>query len=581
MRKKLQNRVHFLVLCVMVLCFNGPAIAQVPSDLMENCKQWKITYPTGEEDKTLCGEPNNEYFYVNDTGDAIVFRTPIRSDNDTTPNSSNIRSELRERVQDGSVDIYWTTEGSHMIYVKQAITHLPINKPQLVATQIHGDKEEGIDDSMVMRLENSHLFLSFNGGKLRDDLTIKTNYALGTVHEVIFLVEDDKHYCYYSEDGKLLEAYNNGKASSYLVKDGDNDYVLDLNYDQSYFKVGNYTQSNAKEEGDDTNDPNNYGEVLVYDFTVQHSEEKVTSVSVSPKTVDLLVGNTQQLTATVSPVFATNINVSYSSSDSAIASVDSNGLVTGLANGTATITVTTEDGGYTDTAKVNVAEAAEGPNLALNKPITGTGVADGENVVSNLVDGNTSTRWSVSGYPQTATIDLGQVYTLGRTEMVCYTDRDYQYTISVSPTEDGTYTEIVDRSANTTPSTETNPNVDTFPDTEGRYVKITVTGAGSYTGTWVSLLEFRIFSSKTLSTGDDDILNPEQVLLWPTPATHTVNISGAKDYHTLSIYDLNGRRIKNQPIVNDAIDISQLQTGLYIFRLIGDNKSINKRVIKK
>ena len=54
----------------------------------------------------------------------------------------------------------------------------------MVATQIHGNK----DDAMVLRLENSHLFLSFNGGKLKDDLTIKTNYALGTVHEVIFLV---------------------------------------------------------------------------------------------------------------------------------------------------------------------------------------------------------------------------------------------------------------------------------------------------------------------------------------------------------------------------------------------------------
>ena len=45
----------------------------VPSDLMENCNQWKITYPTGSEDKTLCNEPNNEYFYVNDDDDAIVF----------------------------------------------------------------------------------------------------------------------------------------------------------------------------------------------------------------------------------------------------------------------------------------------------------------------------------------------------------------------------------------------------------------------------------------------------------------------------------------------------------------------------
>lgn len=248
----------------------GGGTAQYPSDLMANYNQWKITYPDGTEDKTLFQE-SNEYFYLNGSKDAIVFRVPIRSNNGSTPNSSYIRSELRERKPDGSSDIYWTTSGTHVVYSKQAITHLPINKDHLVATQIHGNKSDGIDDAMVLRLEGSHLFLSFNGGQLRSDLTIKTNYSLGTQHEVIFEVINGKHYCYYSEDGNLASAYANGNASGYLVKDGSNSHVMDLNYDQSYFKVGNYTQSNADREGSDTNDPNNYGEVLVYDFWVSHN----------------------------------------------------------------------------------------------------------------------------------------------------------------------------------------------------------------------------------------------------------------------------------------------------------------------
>lgn len=249
---------------------SGGGTAQYPSDLMDNYNQWKITYPDGTEDKTLFQE-SNEYFYLNNSKDAIVFRVPIRSNNGSTPNSSYIRSELRERKPDGSADIYWTTSGTHVVYSKQAITHLPINKDHLVATQIHGNKSDGIDDAMVLRLEGSHLFLSFNGGQLRSDLTIKTNYALGTVHEVIFEVINGKHYCYYSEDGNLASAYASGSASGYLVKDGSNSHVMDLNYDQSYFKVGNYTQSNADREGSDTGDPDNYGEVLVYDFWVSHN----------------------------------------------------------------------------------------------------------------------------------------------------------------------------------------------------------------------------------------------------------------------------------------------------------------------
>ncbi len=244
--------------------------ANIPSDLMDNCEQWKITYPDGSEDKTLCGENNNEYFFVNNSKNGIVFRAPIRNNNGTTPNSSYIRSELRERTPDGKSDVYWDTNGTNVIYVKQAITNLPIVKDHLVATQIHGDKSAGIDDAMVLRLEGSKLFLSFNGGKLRSNLTIKNNYSLGKVHEVIFEVKNGKHYCYYSEDGNLKNAYANGNASSYLVKDGGSSVVMDKDYDQAYFKIGNYTQSNAEREGGNTGNPNNYGEVVVYDFYVKH-----------------------------------------------------------------------------------------------------------------------------------------------------------------------------------------------------------------------------------------------------------------------------------------------------------------------
>ena len=247
-----------------------PGGGDIPSDLMSNCNQWKITYPDGEEDKTLCGEDNNEYFFVNSRGNGIVFRAPIRSNNGTTPNSDNIRSELREREEDGSRDKFWTTNGEHYIYVKQAITHLPIVKDELVATQIHGNKSEGIDDAMVMRLEGDHLFLSFNGGVLRSNLTIKRGYSLGTVHEVIFEVKDGKHYCYYSEDGNLKSAYARGAASSYLVRDGGNTVLMDRDYGDAYFRIGNYTQSNADREGSQTDNPNNYGEVIVYDYDLEH-----------------------------------------------------------------------------------------------------------------------------------------------------------------------------------------------------------------------------------------------------------------------------------------------------------------------
>lgn len=82
--------------------------------------------------------------------------------------------------------------------------------------------------------------------------------------------------------------------------------------------------------------------------------EPVTSVTLMPDTVTLSVGDIQQLAATVLPAEATNKSVVYSTSDATKATVSSSGLVTGVAAGTATITVTTVDGSFSDTAAVTI-----------------------------------------------------------------------------------------------------------------------------------------------------------------------------------------------------------------------------------
>lgn len=84
----------------------------------------------------------------------------------------------------------------------------------------------------------------------------------------------------------------------------------------------------------------------------------VTGVTVAPKTASKAVGGTQQLTPTIAPTGATNKGVTYQSSNANVATVDASGLVTvvtGATTGqTATITVKTDDGGFTDTAVITV-----------------------------------------------------------------------------------------------------------------------------------------------------------------------------------------------------------------------------------
>lgn len=85
----------------------------------------------------------------------------------------------------------------------------------------------------------------------------------------------------------------------------------------------------------------------------------VSSVNVEPKTVTLEIGETQQLTHTVSPSNATDKSVTFSSKSDSIASVDTNGLVTANSEGTTEVTVTTKDGSKTSVSTITVNKPVE------------------------------------------------------------------------------------------------------------------------------------------------------------------------------------------------------------------------------
>ena len=97
--------------------------------------------------------------------------------------------------------------------------------------------------------------------------------------------------------------------------------------------------------------------------TVTAAKVAVTGVSLDKTTLTVAAGGNAKLTATVAPANATNKRVTWSSSDEAIATVDSEGKVTANAAGTATITVTTKDGNKTAECKVTVGIPVTGVSL--------------------------------------------------------------------------------------------------------------------------------------------------------------------------------------------------------------------------
>ena len=101
-----------------------------------------------------------------------------------------------------------------------------------------------------------------------------------------------------------------------------------------------------------------------YSFTLT-AEVPVTGVKLNKTSRTIAVGKTAALTATVSPSNASNKNVTWKSSNTSVATVNSKGVVTGKKAGTATITVTTKDGNKTATCKVTVKVPVSG--VKLNK----------------------------------------------------------------------------------------------------------------------------------------------------------------------------------------------------------------------
>ena len=128
------------------------------------------------------------------------------------------------------------------------------------------------------------------------------------------------------------------------------------------------------------------------------AEVPVESVSLDRDSLSLEEGDTYTLTATVLPENATNKAVTWSSSDTSVATVDQNGKVRAKDPGTAIITVTTAYGGFQDTCHVTVKAAVEDEDLLFEDDFskdtsdgwTGDGqakVEDGALVVSGGTSG--------------------------------------------------------------------------------------------------------------------------------------------------------------------------------------------------
>lgn len=144
-------------------------------------------------------------------------------------------------------------------------------------------------------------------------------------------------------DGDPEELFNNATS-----KQGESYFSVD---NSKYYDLYTYTGEVTGETNVTYKDSN----VCIKAFTVQSEERvSVTGVSLDKDSETLQVGDKTNLVATITPTNATNTNVVWESSDSSVVTVSEGGIINAIAEGTATIKVTTKDGNYTDECTITV-----------------------------------------------------------------------------------------------------------------------------------------------------------------------------------------------------------------------------------
>jgi transglutaminase/protease-like cytokinesis protein 3 len=260
----------------------------------------------------------------------------------------------------------------------------------------------------------------------------------------------------------------------------------------------------------------------------------VSGVSVSPASAAVSIGRTTQLTATVVPPLATNKTVDWSSGDTSVAAVDSSGLVTGLAEGTATITVTTQDGSHTGTSTITVnsipvSRVSLRPTTISVKP-GATAQLTATVYPSDATNKNVSWRSSDTSI---ATVDPSGLVS-GVTAGIAY--------ISVT-TEDGSKTATIAVTVTSSTSSETDDNT----------------------------------ASDVASTG---------MIAYPNPVSGQLNVVLENEFAEnafIQLFDNTGRMVLSLKSsgTENSIDMGKLSQGLYLIKVSGGGKCIVQRIVRK
>lgn len=191
------------------------------------------------------------------------------------------------------------------------------------------------------------------------------------------------------------------------------------------------------------------GYTATCEVTISPFMVPVTGVSLNVTETSIEAGESEQLVATISPPDASNQNVAWYSSDEDVAAVSSGGMVLAIAEGEALITVTTDDGGFTDECLVTVLPGSGGTGIWREVDVPGDmGPQDWQSITSSsdgsilaavsdngiYVSMDEGTTWSertipgIAGYHSIASSANGTNFAVAVYNGYIYTSSDYGVT---------------------------------------------------------------------------------------------------------------------------------------------------------
>ncbi|MBB6460251.1 Ig-like domain-containing protein [Flammeovirga kamogawensis] len=317
------------------------------------------------------------------------------------------------------------------------------------------------------------------------------------------------------------------------------------------------------------------------------SDVAVTGVTINSSSITLNEGDTQSLSATVLPSNATNKAVTWSVVNNTIASVNNNGLVTALSEGTTSVRVTTADGAKQAVCTITVnSTSTGGGNGAL--PEVGQVISlitnAGNYVTVNTGSGTAlqGTQSSVSTKEQFRVVDAN-----GYLGLQSVATNKYVTTASNNAVKCGA-SGVFERQKYTI---ELSGNgIIVKSKINGNYWSVNSSSSNALNADASSVNNAEVFVWEEVGSSsrklDNYVALEQEISIYPNPYTMgllMINF-GQNMNGKVNIIDLSGKIVFSSE-VNDqksvAISKSELAVdkGLYIIQLIGDNVNTSKKLI--